>query len=194
MLTLLAGSAGHTALAVPFGVPIFSSIPLALQRLVNADEDAALLYVRRTVFTLMACCALIAPFVPFYFERTRHHDHIAPRSQAADAAIRLWKETLGVPLRYVGGDRIMSLAVTFRSPDNTSEFNSFNMRWSPEVTPERLRAYGLLVVCTENPGCIELATPYLTVDTRHFDLQIAKNFPGAPVINYSIFIVPPQSN
>ena len=194
VLTLLAGSAGHTALAVPFGVPIFSTVPLSLQRFAKAREDVALRYLGYVVIGLMAACALIAPFIPDYFERSLHHDHIMPRTQMTDAAIALWKDKTGLPLRFVSGDRIMSLAATFRSQDATSEFNSFNMRWSPEVTPDRLRRHGLLAICLEGSGCTDRAVPFLTPQTQRFDLHMAKPFKGAPVFNFTVFIVPPQQD
>jgi 4-amino-4-deoxy-L-arabinose transferase-like glycosyltransferase len=154
ILTLIAGSVGHTALAIPFGVPIFSLAALPLLRLVGPDEEKALAYARNAVLTLMAACAIAGPFLPSIFIGMNHKDHIRPHAEAAQAAIALWREKTGAPLRFAGGDRMNSLSITFRSGENTSELNSFNLRWSPAATPETLRRHGLyqiLLISTHAP-------------------------------------------
>ena len=192
ILTLIAGSVGHTALAIPFGVPICAMIPLALLRLVQPREEIVLFYSRRAVIALMVGCAIASPIIPRIFVGLQHKDHIEPRKEAADAAIALWRETTGAPLRFVGGDRINSLAVTFRSTDDTSEFNSFNLRWSPSVTPDRLRQHGLLVLCfKQSAACQENARPYLGQGFSRHEITVARSLPGAPTFDYVVLIIPP---
>ena len=193
ILTLIAGSAGHTALAVPFGVPIFSLAALPLLRLIAPNEDKALTYARGTVIALMAACAIAAPFLPGIFIRMKHKDHIRPHVEAAQAAIALWSENTGAPLRYAGGDRMSSLSLTFRSGENTSEFNGFNYRWSPAVSPEKLRSHGLLVLCrSEFASCVNGVSPFLTPRSTRHEIFVSHEIAGSPVIGYIIFIIPPE--
>ena len=193
ILSLIAGSFGHTALAIPFGVPIFSMATLALLRVVQPDGDKALGFARTAVIALMACCAVAAPLIPVIFLGMKHKDHVRPRKEAAEAAIHLWREATGAPLRFVSGDRINSLAITFHSNDNTSEFNEFNIRWSPSVTTEKLRKHGLLVLCSgDSPECLEGVRPYLGEKSIRHDIEVTRDLPGAPAFNYTVFIIPPE--
>ena len=193
ILTLIAGSVGHTALAIPFGVPIFAMAALALLRIFRPDEAKSLHYARGAVIALMIGCCIAAPAIPRVFASLKHKDHIEPRSEAADAAIALWREKTGAPLRFVSGDRGNSLAITFRSADDTSEFNGFNMRWSPSVTPDGLRQHGLLVLCFGgNSSCPQDVSPYLGPRSSRHDIKVARAMPGAPVFDYSVFIIPPE--
>ncbi len=193
VLTLIAGSVGHTALAIPFGIPIFSLVTLPLLRLIAPDEDMAFAYVRGAVFALMTSCAIAAPFISGVFIGMRHKDHIKPHLEAAQAAIALWREKTGTPLRFAGGDRMSSLSITFRSGEDTSEFNGFNMRWSPSVTPEKLKRHGLLVLCANSiPSCLEGVGPFLTPRSTRQEIAVAKNVPDAPVVGYTVFIIPPE--
>ena len=195
VLTLFSGVAGHAALAIPFGVPIFSMATLALVRLVGAHEDRALAYARALVIAVTAGCALAAPIIPRVFLALRHHDHVRPRNEVADMAIALWKDRVGRPLILVGGERENSLAVTFRSRDDTSEFNQLNMRWSPYVTPDRLRRDGLLVICQNaNPWCMEAVKPFLTPNSERYDLSVAQSGTDHLAFEHTVFIIPPQTN
>ena len=193
ILTLIAGSVGHTALAIPFGVPIFSLAALPLLRLINPDQDKALTYARRAVIAVMAACAIAAPFMASIFIGMKHKDHIRPHAEAAEAAIALWREKTGAPLRFASGDRMNSLSITFRSGEDTSEFNGFNMRWSPSVTPEKLRRHGLLVLCTSGFGpCFDGVGPFLTPRSTRHEIMVAHDMAGSPVMGYTVFIIPPE--
>ena len=195
ILTLIAGSAGHTALAIPFGVPIFSLAALPLLRLIGPNQEIAFTYARRAVLTLMAACAIAAPFLPRIFIGMKHKDHIRPHAEAAQAAIDLWREKTGAPLRFAGGDRINSLSITFRSRDDTSELNSFNLRWSPAATPERLRRHGLLVLCTNGSApCMNGVIPFLTPRSTRHEIFASHEVPGSPVMGYTVFIIPPEAD
>ena len=193
ILTLIAGSAGHTALAIPFGVPIFSLVALPLLRLVRPNEDKAFAYARGAVIALMAGCAIAAPFISGVFAGMKHKDHIKPQAEATRTAIALWREKTGAPLRFAGGDRMSSLSITFRSGEDTSEFNEFNMRWSPSVTPEKLKRYGLLVLCANNArSCFDGAGPFLTPRSLRQDISVSKAGSDAPILGYTVFIIPPE--
>ena len=195
ILTLIAGSAGHTALAIPFGVPIFSLAALPLLRLVGPNEEKAFAYARRAVIALMVACAIAAPFLPGIFIGMKHKDHIRPHAEAAQAAIDLWREKTGAPLRFAGGDRMNSLSITFRSGENTSELNTFNLRWSPAATPEKLRRHGLLVLCTnEFTSCRDGVIPFLTPRSTRHEIFASHDVPGSPVMGYTVFIIPPEAD
>ena len=86
-----------------------------------------------------------------------------------------------------------SLSITFRSKDDTSEFNGFNMRWSPSVTPETLRRHGLLVLCTNGSGpCLDGVAPFLTPRSTRHEISVAHEIAGAPLMGYTVFIIPPE--
>ncbi len=192
ILSLIAGSVGHTALAIPFGVPIFSMVAISLYRIVRPNEEMAFLYARGAVIALMTGCAIASPFLAGWFIGMKHKDHIEPRTEVADAAIAIWKEKTAAPLRFVSGDRRNSLAITFRSRDETSEFNSFNLRASPAVTPEKLQRHGLLTVCPrDNESCLEGLRPYLTPNSTRQTIAVARDYPGARAYHYTVVVIPP---
>ena len=143
----------------------------------------------------MAACAIAAPFLPGIFIGMKHKDHIGPHAEAAQAAIALWREKTGAPLRFAGGDRMNSLSLTFRSGEDTSEFNSFNFRWSPAATPEKLRRHGLLVLCkNEFASCMDGVAPFLTPRSTRHEIFASHDVSGAPVMAYTAFIIPPETD
>ncbi len=147
VLTLVAGTVGHTALGIPFAVGILSLVPLFLVSGINPSLNVALRYTRTMVGIILAACLLAAPVLPWLYLRFDEKQYSMPRDEAADFGIELWKTETGQPLRIVSGERDFAMAVTFRSRDNVSEFNSFNFRWASWITKDNIHKYGMLVIC-----------------------------------------------
>ena len=195
ILTLAAGTVGHTALAVPFGVPIFATLPLCLILYIRPDIDKANKWVGLAAATLLVACLLVSPVLPSFFLRFGSDSYSQPRHEVALEAIRLWKESTGAPLRYVSGERDYSLAVTFRSADLTSEFNEFSFRRSPWVTVDELRQKGLLIICgDEAPNCLKSAASFSTSGTQIFETSLSRKtaFAQGRAWKFKIIVIPPQ--
>lgn len=195
VLTLVAGTVGHTALAVPFGVPIFALMPLSLIACTQPVTQQVVRWGAVVVALLVTGCLVASPFLPEIFLRSGGYTYTEPRREIADVAIRLWHEVTGAPLRYVSGGRAFSLEVTFRSTDNTSEFNSFRFRRSPWVSEAKLRSHGLLVICpSDEPACIEGAAPFRTAETVTFDREVYRQIGDTrgPPMRFEIVVIPPD--
>ena len=196
ILTLVAGTVGHTALAVPFGVPIFATLPLCLILYIRPDIDRANTWALRAAGTVLAACLVVSPALPSFFLKFGGDSYTQPRHEVALEAIRLWKETTGAPLRYVTGERDYSLSVTFRSTDDTSEFNEFSFRRSPWVTAEKLKENGLLIICRdEATECLTAAAGLSTSLTRTFETAISRQtaFAQGRRWSFKIIVIPPNA-
>ena len=194
VLTLVAGTVGHAALGVPFAVPIFALMPLALIQALKPDTDAAVRIARVCVGAIMTGCLLAAPFLPWLYLRFDPKHYSEPREEMADAVIKLWRAETGAPLRFVAGERDFQLPVVFRSRDDTSEFNAFNFRWSPWVTPAGIRDRGLLVLCKpERSGCNASAAIYERDDTKMIPVTVQRDVWGAKGAPWTmnVYIIPP---
>jgi hypothetical protein len=194
VLTLVAGTVGHAALGIPFAVPIFALIPLVLIRLLSPNIDGAVRAARLSVGALLGGCLLAAPFLPYLYLRfdTKHHSE--PRQEMADAAIKLWKQETGAPLRFIAGERDFQLQVVFRSRDNTSEFNNFSFRWSPWVTAAGIREHGLMAICPpRDAACNDAAALYTRTDTKMIPITLQREVWGAKGLPWTmnVYIIPP---
>lgn len=196
VLTLVAGTVGHAALGIPFAVPIFALTPVWLIMAIEPNLDAAVRYARLAVGVLVAACALAAPVLPYLYLRydTKHYSE--PREEIADAAIAVWKQKTGAPLRFVGGERDFALQVVFRSKDDTSEFNNFNFRWSPWVTPELIDSKGLLILCQErDERCNAGAAAYMREGAKVFDHEVQRHVWSAvgETWRFRLYVIPPAA-
>ena len=196
VLTLVAGTIGHTALAVPFGVPIFATLPLCLILYIRPDIGTANWLAGRVAGAMLAVCLLASPVLPSFFIRFGSDSYTEPRLEITEAAIKLWKEKTGAPLRYVSGDRDLSLSVTFSSRDDTSEFNEFSFRRSPWVTGEGLRRRGLLVICrAEASDCLTSAAAFSTDQTQTFEVSVSRKaaFAQGRPWAFKVIVIPPAA-
>ena len=194
VLTLVAGTVGHAALGIPFAVPIFALIPLALIHHVMPNIEAALRTTRFCVGALVVGCLVVAPALPYFNLRLSKKHYSEPRQEIADLAIDLWHAQTGVPLRFVAGDRDFQLATVFLSRDNTSEFNNFNFRWSPWVTPEGLARHGLMAICrTDQESCNERATLHMREGAKMTPISYQREVWGekGDVWTVNVYIIPP---
>lgn len=194
VLTLVAGTVGHAALGIPFAIPIFALVPLVLIRLFMPNIEAAVRTTRLSVGLLLAACLFAAPLLPYLYLRfdTKHHSE--PRQEMADAAIALWREETGAPLRFIAGERDFQLQVVFRSRDNTSEFNNFNIRWSPWVTAAGIRDHGLMAICPlGEASCNDSAALYMRPDTKMVPVTLQREVWGAKGLPWTmnVYIIPP---
>ncbi len=194
VLTLVAGTVGHTALGIPFAVSILSLVPLFLVSWIKPSLTIAQRYTRRMVGIIVIACLLAAPILPWLYLRFDEKQYSMPRDEAADFGIDLWKTETGQPLRIVSGERDFAMAVTFRSRDNVSEFNSFNFRWAPWISKENIHKYGMLAICrktdeTCNDKARYYAGPGSKVSEHAINRQIwtAKSRPW----NMVFYIIPP---
>jgi hypothetical protein len=194
VLTLVAGTLGHAALGIPFAVPIFALIPVALIQAIKPDLVAAVRITRAGVGALVGACLLAAPVLPYLYLRfdTKHHSE--PRQEMADYAIDLWRKETGRPLRFIAGSRDFQLAVVFRSPDNTSEFNNFNFRWSPWVTQAGIRENGMMAIChPAQEFCNSSAALYMHEGSKVIPVTLQREVWGAKGLPWTmnVYIIPP---
>ncbi len=195
VLTLVAGAVGHTALAVPFGTPVFALVPLVVILVAKPPVEFALFLGKRAVALLMAGCALAAAFVPYVSLRWGSSRGPEPRAEVAELAPRVWAGQTGAPLRYVAGSEGYALATTFHAPGNVSEFRQFNFRWAPWVTPRALREHGLLAICEhEDEDCLAAAANFATPETRRVEAMVAREAWGhaAPARRVVFLVTPPR--
>jgi hypothetical protein len=195
VLTLTAGVVGHTALAVPFGTPIFSLAPLALVLLVKPDERLALRLSKAATAGLMVGCAVVGPFLPYINLRWGHPRVAEPLREVAELALDIWERETGSPLRYVTGDDAYSLAATFYAAGSVSNFRTFNFRFSDWVTPQLLHDRGLLIICrSDAPSCLESAGAFRTDNTKEMEVNVGRTLWDfeAPARRITLILVPPE--
>jgi len=194
VLTLIAGTVGHTALGIPFAVSILALVPPLMVSVINPSLKHALHYTRVCVGLIIAACLASAAFLPYYYLRFEEAHYSYPRDEMADAAIEIWAREMNMPLRYVSGERDFAMAVTFRSRDNVSELNNFIFRWSPWVTREGLNKDGLLAICqTKDETCNRRAQRLAGDGAKIIEHTIERrvwNAVGRPW-TFNVYLVPP---
>jgi hypothetical protein len=194
VLTLVAGTVGHTALGIPFAVSILALIPTLLVSVINPSLDHAVKYTRNLIGVVIVSCLAVSAVLPYFYLRFDENHYSMPRDEIADVAIDIWKRETGLPLRYVSGERDFAMAAVFRSKDNASEFNSFNFRWAPWVSKDGLQKHGLLAICRPaDLTCNERALRYLGPGGKVIERSIQRQIwtaTGRPW-SMNIYIMPP---
>ena len=196
VLTLVAGTVGHTALGIPFSVSILALVPPLMVSVINPSLDFAVKYTRILVGLIIVSCLTASAALPYLYLRYDESHYSLPRDEMADAAINLWKREIGLPLRYVSGDRDFAMAAVFRSKDNTSDFNNFNFRWAPWVTRDGLKAHGLLAICGKDDEiCNRRAGRFAGPGSKVIEHTIQRqiwNAVGRPW-TFNIYLIPPHA-
>ena len=194
VLTLVAGTVGHTALGIPFAVSILALIPPLLVSVINPSLDHAVKYTRILIGAIIVSCLTVSAALPYFYLRFDEKHYSMPRDEMADAALDIWKRETGLPLRYVSGERDFATATVFRSKDNTSDFNNFNFRWAPWVTREGLKTHGLLAICRkEDETCNRRAGRLAGNGSKMIEHTIQRqiwNAVGRPW-TFNVFVIPP---
>jgi hypothetical protein len=84
-----------------------------------------------------------------------------PRLEVVTAALRVWRDTIGEPLKTVAGSGPYDWMVSFYSPESPSDFIDFDYSHAPWISPERIAQQGMLVVCEETDGnCLQNAVRF----------------------------------
>ena len=196
VLTLVAGTVGHTALGIPFAVSILALVPPLMVSVINPSLDHAVKYARILIGMIIAACLASAAFLPYFYLRFDESHYSVPRDEMADVAMDIWKRETGLPLRYVSGERDYAMAAVFRSKDNTSDFNNFNFRWAPWVTRAGLKAHGLLAICqTNDETCNRRATRFAGPGSKVIEQTIQRRVwdaVGRPW-TFNVYVIPPGS-
>ncbi len=197
ILTLVAGTIGHTALGIPFAVSILALVPPLMVSVINPSIDHAIKYTRNLVGLVIVACLAVSAVLPYFYLRFDESHYSMPRDEMADAAMDIWKrETGGLPLRYASGERDFAMAVAFRSKDNTSDFNNFNFRWAPWVTKEGLKTHGLLAICRkEDESCNSRARRFAGNGSKLIEHTIQRRVwdaVGRPW-TFNVYVIPPNA-
>ena len=196
VLTLVAGTIGHTALGIPFAVSILALVPPLMVSVINPSLEYAVKYARILVGAIIVTCLSVSAFLPYFYLRFDESHYSMPRDEMADAAIDIWKRETGLPVRYISGDRDFAMAAVFRSKDNTSDFNNFNFRWSPWVTREGLKAHGLLAMCrTDDEICNRRAERFAGEGSKVIEHTLQRQIWGAVgrPWTFNIYVIPPNA-
>ena len=115
--------------------------------------------------------------------------------EAARLATRLWHEAFNSTVKIAYGTEKFSIALPFYSADNPAEFTHFDFGQAPWITPERLKAEGLLSVCAKaDRSCIDLANTLANPRTKTLERQVATSAWGQTgrAVDLVIIMTPPQ--
>ena len=133
-----------------WGLPIWFFIGASL--LMFFGRDLVGNQVRRglaIVFTFQLLVLSASPLVALGMELSKKEVRISPRKELAAYVSNMWHQRFGKPLRIVAGSKPYADSITFYSADHPSLFIDFDFRISPWISPERLRAEGLAIVCLQ---------------------------------------------
>ncbi len=118
-----------------------------------------------------------------------------PMRELAAAVTTLWHAETRTPLRYAGGRYYYAHAINFYSEDHPSSFIELYYPKSPWVTPEKIKKYGLLVVCVHDDSeCLTRAPEVLSGNWKQYSISVGRviGTRRLPEEAFDIFIMPPQ--
>lgn len=150
LLTAALGLTGIVKVAQNFFTPMTAIMPTAILALSpSAVESHRLTRSLRSVGGLLVAWIALSPAIALALMGGLDEYKHAASKEAVEVAAGLWKQHVPSPVRLVAGTERYSLALTFYVEDHPSEFTHFSFVEAPWVTPERIRAEGLLVICLQ---------------------------------------------
>jgi 4-amino-4-deoxy-L-arabinose transferase-like glycosyltransferase len=175
LLTVALGLVGSIKIATNFMIPVFFMAPvLIVMALANTDVARWLPRLNRIALGLLVAAVLAAPMIGYASMRANIKGTADVSPVAARLATRLWHEAFDTPVMIAAGTEKYSIALPFYSGDNPAEFTHFDVGQAPWITPERIKAEGLLTVCTKaDQFCIDFAAKVANARTRTVARQVS---------------------
>lgn len=195
-LTLVFGLFGHAKVSLSYTIPIFFALPILLVIALGKAIDArALRILAIAAVVFQAGVILTAPAVAYARVVWNVEGARQPTKVLAHEVTRLWHEKIGTPLRIIAGETGTAPAIAFYSADSPSQFINFRSDHAPWVTPQRIAAEGMLIVCFEtHRSCRKTASAYRGPNTIEFTRVLRNHFFGrfgAPY-QYHLIMIPPS--
>jgi 4-amino-4-deoxy-L-arabinose transferase-like glycosyltransferase len=174
LLTVALGLAGSIKIATNFMIPVFFMAPvLIVMALANTDAGRWLPRLNRIALGVLAAAVLASPVIGYASMRANIKGTSDVSPEAAREATRLWHEAFNTPVKIAYGTEKFSIALPFYSPDNPAEFTHFDFGQAPWITPERIKAEGLLAVCSRvDLSCVDFASKVANARTRTVARQL----------------------
>lgn len=150
LLTIGGGLLLQVELSTVWALPIWFFIGVALFTFLGLDVETNRL--RRglaIVFAFQLIMVAASPLVALGMELSKQRIWTSPRKELAAYVSDRWHERFGKPLRIVSGTRPYADSITFYAADHPSLLIDFDLRRSPWISAERLRAEGLAIVCLQ---------------------------------------------
>lgn len=196
-LTVLSGFAIGMKISTNMTVGLFSLLPLWAIEIAGAQhlDRLSRVALRLAVAANLGALALSPAFALARGWWELDEGATQPRKELALEATRLWRETTGLPLVYVGGSVKYDTAVAFYSPDRPHGFDHFEFARSPWVTPQALAAHGLLAVCeADDTDCLAASAKFATPQSTRREIALSHEFLGhkAAPVHFVLLIVPPR--
>lgn len=122
-------------------------------------------------------------------------DYRQPRQELAEAATRFWRDSTGLPLRYVAGSVPYDDAVVFYGPEHASAFTHFDLYTCPWVTPDKIAHNGLLAVCVANDDdCLAETRRWSNAGARVTAMRLSRQILGQIKYTESFVVsaIPPR--
>src|SRR5262249_31549232 len=119
VLTAMAGLVFRLEVSTNMVIGIFSLAPLLVLELAGPGDDRRLHQLaRRTALALMLGALVLSPVIAFAkFKFGKDINFLEPRKELAEAVTKIWRESTGLPLGYIGGSQRYQNAVAFYSAD-----------------------------------------------------------------------------
>jgi Dolichyl-phosphate-mannose-protein mannosyltransferase len=155
LLTIAAHGFVNVRISTAFMIPDFFMVPIALLALSRASAHGRPLAVLAgSVGTAWLLLTLAAPMLGYISFLRAKDSQTEPHNQIAAAATDIWHRTFGRRLDLVGGEETLATALSFYSTDAPSYMAIQRGDVTPWVSPERLKASGILIACrASDVGC-----------------------------------------
>ena len=196
LLTVTLGLVGSIKIATNFMIPVFFMAPvLIVMALANSDTARWVPRLNRIAWGVLAMAVLMSPIIGAISMRANIKGTADASPEAARLATRLWHEAFNSTVKIAYGTEKFSIALPFYSADNPAEFTHFDFGQAPWITPERLKAEGLLSVCAKaDRSCIDLANTLANPRTKTLERQVATSAwrQTGRAVDLVIIMTPPQ--
>jgi 4-amino-4-deoxy-L-arabinose transferase-like glycosyltransferase len=197
ILTVLSAFALRTKISTNMLIGTFCLMPLLAIEIARPSHLERLRVITAKLVAALTIGALVAsPAVALANVWFSHNiNDVQPRKELAAEATRLWRESTGRPLAYVGGTEPYDNAVVFYSPDRPHTFVHFNFFGNRWVTPQALAEAGLLSVCVEGDASCAAATEALaTPQATRSQVTLAHVALGhsAKPVTFIVTVIPPR--
>lgn len=144
---------------------------------------------------------LASPFIAYALLKTGVENDVAYARLAMAEMQRVWRQVSPRPLTIVGGWYPLANSASFYGADRPEAYANFYPYYAPDLTPARVRADGLAIVCgnedrLQDQFCLSHMQELMATSPRSVktDVTLRRSWLGlqGPPMRFVIAAVPPQ--
>ncbi len=196
ILTLIFGLSFQLKIVTIMAAATYPLMPLLLLQFAPPLDARRLFQLAGSVaIAVTVLAAASSPLEREVMDRRSRKGPGEPNRELAARVTGLWHNEIRTPLRYAGGAIHYANGLAFYSEDHPSSFPGLSFSKARWVTPDKLKRYGLLIVCPHvDTDCLGKAAGFVSGASKQMSIAVSRTMGTRPMpeVQFDIVMIPPQ--